>query len=96
MFTHGPGEMGGVVTASAVWVGQSMGVPGVLELFVLLSMLVPMVVFVVLVVWAVRYLQRREERRDDPAMQELRLALARGDISREEFEERRELLERTE
>jgi putative membrane protein len=96
MFGLGSVGMGGFAAASEAWVGQSMGVPGVLELFVLLLMLVPMVVFVVLVVWAVRYLQRREERRDDPALKELRLALARGDISREEFEERRELLERTE
>lgn len=32
----------------------------------------------------------------DPAVEELRVAFARGDVSREEFEERRELLEREE
>ena len=34
--------------------------------------------------------------RDDPALEELRLAYARGDISSEEFEERRTRLERSE
>lgn len=32
----------------------------------------------------------------DPAIEELRMAFARGDLSREEFEERRDLLEREE
>lgn len=32
---------------------------------------------------------------DDPALEELRLAYARGDLSREEFEQRREDLQRS-
>lgn len=42
-------------------------------------------------------LTRRDDGdREDPALEELRLAYARGDISSEEFEERRTRLERSE
>ena len=43
-----------------------------------------------------RALRGSATRRTDPALEELRQAYARGDISEEEFEERRERLERGE
>lgn len=70
------------------------GVPGLLELFVLLVVLLPVVAFVALVVLAVRYLQRDPPgSRRDPAVEELRLALARGELTPEEYERRMELLQ---
>ena len=84
------------VLAAASWgmgmMGVGFGIPGMLELFVLLLILLPPIGFVVLVVVAWRYLQWRES--PDPALEELRLALARGDIDEEAFERRKDLLER--
>lgn len=78
------------------------GVPGGPELFVILLIIVvpvALVVVVVLGIAGVRVLGgdgagggRERASGRDPALEELRLALARGDVDEEEFERRRELL----
>lgn len=90
----GPLLMGGLMMV--VWGGAAGGMGpgamggmgggfGVAALFVLL----PLLLVGLVVVWAWRQFADG----DDPAHEELRLALARGDISEEEYERRRELLD---
>jgi len=72
--------------------GMMMGVPrfgGFAIVVMLASFAVPLLLIVGAVV-LYRRLGQRE--REDEALRELRMAFARGDIDREEFEERREAL----
>ena len=55
----------------------------------LMSLLVPLLL---LVAFVALYRRWDERDREDQALRELRMAFARGDIDREEFEERREAL----
>lgn len=89
----GPLLMGGMMMlfVGGLSMGPGMmGVPGGLQLLVLLFVVLPPVLFALLVVWAWR---RFTEGGEDRALAELRMALARGDITREEYERRRELLD---
>lgn len=77
--------------------GSGMGPRAVSPVAALLSGLVPLVVLVGLGYLAYRVLAGRSGPGGrDRAVEELRMALARGDLSREEYEQRRELLEREE
>ena len=64
----------------------------------LLGMLVPLVFLLVLLGGGYLLLRRvtEQEASRDSAMEELRMAYARGDLSDEEYESRRETLERSE
>lgn len=64
----------------------------------LVGMVVPLAFLLVLLVGGYLVLQRvtGDQTSRDPAMEELRSAYARGDLSDEEFEQRRERLERRE
>jgi putative membrane protein len=87
----GPLLLGGLMmvvwsgTAGGMGPGPMGGMGGVAALVVLL----PLLLVGLVVGWAWRQFADG----DDPAREELRLALARGDISEEEYERRRELLE---
>ncbi len=90
--------MMGVGIGGMVGYGGMMGTWGGNGWWPLVGLLVP--VLVVLVVLGggyliVRGLSRGRQSRD-PAVEELRLAYARGDISEEEFESRRKRLDREE
>lgn len=63
---------------------------GAAEIGFVLSLVVPLIIVLLVVVVGVRALADREGR--DEALEELRQAYARGDISDEEFERRRERL----
>jgi putative membrane protein len=72
--------------------GMMMGVPrggGFAIVGILMTLLFPLLL---IVVGVILYRQWSEREREDEAMRELRMAFARGDIDREEFEERREAL----
>lgn len=69
-----------------------LGVPragGFAFVGLLMSLLVPLLLIVAAVVL---YRRWGEREREDEALRELRMAFARGEIDREEFEERREAL----
>lgn len=70
--------------------GMMMGVPRAGG-FALVGLLMTLVVPLVLIVAGV-ILYRQWRDREDDALRELRMAFARGDIDREEFEERRAAL----
>lgn len=89
----GPLLMGGLMLLFWTGVGGGMG-PGMggsrgVAVTALAGFVVPALLVVLLVVLAWR---RLAEGDGDGAHEELRLALARGDITREEYERRRELL----
>lgn len=67
----------------------TMGGSGGVAVTAFAVVVVPALLVVLLAVWAWRRLADGD---GDAAHEELRLALARGDISREEYERRRELL----
>jgi len=72
--------------------GMMMGVPragGFALVGLFMTLLLPLLL---IVVGVILYRQWSGRDREDEAMQELRMAFARGDIDREEFEERREAL----
>ncbi|UTF55788.1 SHOCT domain-containing protein [Natronosalvus rutilus] len=64
----------------------------------LVGMLVPLIFLLILLGGGYLVLRRANESQTsrDPAMEELRTAYARGDLTDEEFESRRERLERSE
>ncbi|UTF55874.1 SHOCT domain-containing protein [Natronosalvus rutilus] len=62
----------------------------------LVGMIVPLVVLLVLLGGGYLLFQRATANHPDSAMEELRNAYARGDLTDEEFETRRERLERSE
>ena len=66
------------------------GVPGGIELLFILWLVIPLVLVLGLVVLLVRVFSDNR----DTAMEELREAYARGELSDEEFEHRREKLQR--
>ena len=80
----GPGMMG--------WGGTGPGV-GFSPLWGLGMMLLFLVVLVGIGYFLYRFLTQGALSTNDRALEELRVAYARGDLSREEFEERRESLE---
>lgn len=65
------------------------GASGFAFVGVFLMLLFPLLLIVAAVVL---YRQWNDREREDEALEELRMAFARGDIDREEFEERREAL----
>lgn len=72
--------------------GMMMGVPRAGG-FALVGLLMTLVVPLLLIVAGViLYRQWRDRDREDDALRELRMAFARGEIDREEFEERRAAL----
>ncbi len=71
------------------FLGGGIGGPELLVLFLLIAL--PVGIVLALVV-AVRGLT--SHRQQDSALEALRLAYARGDLSRNEYEERRDILER--
>lgn len=82
MWAGGPMWDGGMGDASgATWMWISM--------WLALSLLLLVVGYALY-----RTISRQRGEETDPALEELRLAYARGDLSDEEFEERRERLER--
>jgi putative membrane protein len=90
----GPLLMGGLM--ALVWSGTAGGMgPGAMGgmgggvVLAALFVLLPLLLVGLVVVWAWRQFGDG----DDPAREELRMALARGDISEEEYERRREMLE---
>lgn len=92
----GPLLMGGMM--ALFWGGTGwqmgpggMGVPGGFGIAMLLFALLPLLLLVLLVVWALRRVAGGDD--EDRVLEELRMALARGDISEDEFERRRDLLE---
>jgi putative membrane protein len=72
------------------------GAAGGPEFFVILLMLVPLLLLLLGVAYVARALFGDEGGATDPAMAELRRAYARGDLTDEEFERRREQLRRDE
>ena len=60
----------------------------------LLSSLVPLLLILGIGYLLYSAISQSGDRRTDPALEELKLAYARGDLSDEEFEKRRERLER--
>ncbi|WP_306061075.1 SHOCT domain-containing protein [Natronococcus wangiae] len=62
----------------------------------LVGMFVPLVFLLVLLGGGYLILQRATANHSDPAMEELRKAYARGDLTDEEFQTRRDRLERSE
>jgi putative membrane protein len=95
MVLLGPLLMGGLM--ALFWGGGgwhmgsgAMGVPGGFEVAMLLFALLPPLLIVLLLVWALRRVAGGGE---DRVLEELRMALARGDISEEEYERRRDLLD---
>lgn len=72
--------------------GMMMSVPrtgGFAFVGLLMMLVVPLLLIAAIVIL---YRQWRDRDREDEALRELRLAFARGEIDREEFEERREAL----
>lgn len=84
--------MGFMVPMMGMWGG--FGGPGVTPLWGLLAMLVPLVVLLGAGYLAYRWLAGEGGVKSDPALEELRMAYARGELSEEEFEKRRATLER--
>lgn len=77
--------------------GWGMGGSVVSPVLAVVSGLVPLVLLVAVGYLAYRaFAGRGRPAGRDPAIEELRMAFARGDLSHEEFEERRDLLEREE
>ena len=76
-----------------MWNGGMWGGTGSTWLW-LLTMLVPLLVILGAGYFLSRTLRHRDEQRTDPAVEELRSAYARGELSDEEFQERRERLQR--
>lgn len=70
---------------------------GTIIVLPVIGMVVPLVFLLVVLGGGYFILQRPSEERaaQDPAMEELRAAYARGDLSEEEFEERRRRLQTT-
>ena len=60
----------------------------------LLTMIIPLLVILGAGYFLYRTLRHHDKQRTDPAVEELRSAYARGELSDEEFEERRERLQR--
>lgn len=77
-------------TMGAWWFGDTAGHP--FGLWVLVWQLVPLLILVGIGWLAVRWYRNQPGHRGDPALEELRLALARGEIDREEYEERKAML----
>ena len=93
----GPLLMGGLMALLWGWGGWhvgmgpgAMGAPVGFGLVAVLFALVPLLLLAIVAVWAWRQFTGSEE---DRALDELRMALARGDISEEEYERRRQLLD---
>ena len=78
-----------------MWDGGAWNGTGAAWMWLLMS-IVPVATVLVVGYLLYRLLRRPAARRSDPALEELRVAYARGEISDEEFEERRKRLERTE
>lgn len=72
--------------------GMWTGTPGTLAWIV--TSLIPLLVVIGIGYLVYRAFQDTGRRRTDPALEELRIAYARGDLSDEEFEQRRQRLER--
>jgi putative membrane protein len=94
----GVGGMGGPMMGGGTWGGHMWGdgatTPGWLVLAWLVLRLLFLAALVVGGYLVYRTLTRSED--GDPALEELRLAYARGDLTEEEYETRREALERNE
>ncbi len=56
-------------------------------------MILPILLILVIGTFIYKTIHQTENRRTDPALEELRMAYARGDLSDEEFEKRRDRLE---
>jgi len=74
--------------------GGMMGQYGTGGWWPLVGLLVPLLVLLVLVGGGYLLIRRMGETGQDPSMEELRMAYARGDLTDEEFETRREKLEK--
>ena len=95
MLFAGPGAMGGGPMMGGMWGDGAWGhsaMPG----WVLLAGFVMQLLFLAVLVAAGYLIYRETTDRDvsDEALEELRLAYARGDLTDEEYQERREALER--
>lgn len=76
-----------------MWNGGMWGGTGATWMWVAMSIL-PLLVLLGIGYLLYSVVRRPDEGRTDPALEELRTAYARGDLSDEEFEERRERLRR--
>ncbi|WP_262174586.1 SHOCT domain-containing protein [Haloarcula laminariae] len=85
---HGGGSYGGGMMGGGGWglFGGAMGLWGLLWM----AMLVALPLYIVWKLWA-----RRDDERGEHSMEVLRERYARGELSDEEFERRREKLERS-
>ncbi|UHQ95155.1 SHOCT domain-containing protein [Haloterrigena alkaliphila] len=85
--------MMGVWGGGHMWDGGMWGGAGPVWLWLLMS-IIPLLVVLGLGYLLYSAIRRSSSRRTDPAIEELRTAYARGDLTDEEFEERRERLRR--
>ena len=86
----GGGMMSGGMMDGGMWGGSTMG--GTWFGW-LIAWLLPLVIVVGVGYLLYRGITRGEDRESDPAIEELRSAYARGELTDEEFEKRRERLE---
>lgn len=85
--------MMGMWAGGPMWDGGMGDAPGATWMWI--SMWLALSLLLLVVGYALyRTIGRQRGEETDPALEELRLAYARGDLSDEEFEERRERLER--
>ncbi|WP_126664287.1 SHOCT domain-containing protein [Haloterrigena salifodinae] len=85
--------MMGVWGGGHMWNGGMWGGTGATWMWLLMS-IVPLLVILGLGYLLYSAVRQSGSRRTDPALEELRTAYARGDLTDEEFEERRERLRR--
>ncbi|WP_207592995.1 SHOCT domain-containing protein [Halomontanus rarus] len=85
--------MMGVWGGGHMWNGGTWGGTGATWMWLLMS-IIPLLVILGLGYLLYSAVRQSGSRRTDPALEELRAAYARGDLTDEEFEERRERLRR--
>lgn len=91
----GPAHMGGGMWGGGMWGDGMWGSGGAIPVWAFLFAVVSQLAFLGLLAIGAYLLYRAVTgTRSDPALEELRLAYARGELTDEEFEQRRDALER--